>query len=151
MPRQRAIAIRPLAPGDRAAWEPLWQGYLAFYRTALSQVVTDTVWRRFHDPAEPMFALGAFADGRLVGFAHYLFHRATFSLTDHCYLEDLFVAEDARRLGAGRALIGAVMKAARRAGSKRVYWHTEETNRAARALYDSLATYGGTIQYRATP
>ncbi len=143
-----ALEVRPLVPDDRAAWEPLWQGYLAFYRTTLKPGVTDTIWARFHDPAEPVFALGAFADGRLVGFVHYLFHRGTWSVSDRCYLEDLFVAEGARRLGAGRALITAVVEAARAGGSDRVYWHTDETNRTARSLYDKLAVYSGMIQYR---
>jgi hypothetical protein len=26
------IEIRPFRPEDREAWEPLWQGYLTFYK-----------------------------------------------------------------------------------------------------------------------
>ena len=142
------LEIRALEPADRSAWEPLWQGYLAFYKTTLKPGVTDIVWARFHDPAEPTFALGAFIDGRLVGFAHYLFHRGTWSASDRCYLEDLFVAESARGHGAGRALIAAVVEAARVHGSDRVYWHTDESNQTARALYDRIATLSGFLQYR---
>jgi len=142
------LAIRALVDEDRAAWEPLWQAYLAFYETALTPEVTETIWARFHDPAEPMFALGAFIEGRLVGIVHYLFHRVTWSVNDRCYLEDLFVAEAARGLGAGRALIAAVIEKARTAGSARVYWHTHETNKTAQALYDKVATLSGFIQYR---
>lgn len=28
------LAIRPLAPEEREAWEPLWQDYLTFYEFA---------------------------------------------------------------------------------------------------------------------
>jgi GNAT superfamily N-acetyltransferase len=144
------IVIRALHPEDRAAWEPLWQGYLTFYETQLSATTTDTTWERFHDPAEPMFALGAFVDGRLVGIAHYLFHRSGWSISDSCYLQDLFVAPEVRDRGIGRALIEAVAVKAHEAGSERLYWHTHETNRTARALYDKVATLSGFIQYRKT-
>ena len=29
------LAIRPPRPEDRAQWQPLWDGYLRFYRTRL--------------------------------------------------------------------------------------------------------------------
>ena len=56
-------------PGNR-----LWEGYLAFYNTAVTEQVTQTTWDRLHDPAEPMYALGAFLDDALV-----LWHRALHS------------------------------------------------------------------------
>ncbi len=143
-----APVIRPLVPEDRAEWEPLWQGYLTFYETELTPEITDTTWTRFHEADEPMFALGAFIDGRLVGIVHYLFHRSGWSISDSCYLQDLFVAPGIRGSGIGRALIGAVAEKAREAGSSRLYWHTHETNKAAQALYDKVAVLSGFIQYR---
>ena len=140
--------IRPLRPDERVVWEPLWQGYLAFYETELSAATTDATWKRVHDPAEPMFALGAFLGGQLVGIVHYLFHRSGWSISDSCYLQDLFVVPAARGHGIGRALIEVVAERARAAGSERLYWHTHETNRTAQALYDKVATLSGFIQYR---
>jgi len=67
---------RPLIDSDYVAWLPLWQGYQAFYQINLSAAVTTKTWQRFLDPAEPMFALGAFEDQRLVGIVHYIFHRS---------------------------------------------------------------------------
>ena len=145
---ERQIEIRPIRPDEREAWEPLWAGYLTFYETAVSPEVTDTTWRRLQDPAEPMFLLGAYLDGRLIGIVHYLFHRSTWTVGDYCYLQDLFVAEGARNLGVGRALILAVEDRARAAGASRVYWLTHETNADARVLYDRLAERSGFIQYR---
>ena len=142
------IIIRPIGEGERAAWVPLWDGYLAFYRTALTQDVTDLAWSRFHDPDEPLFALGGYVDGRLAGFAHYLFHRSTWAPKRYCYLEDLFVAENARGHGLGRALIGAVYEKAEAVGASRVYWLTQSSNAQARALYDQVADNLGFIQYR---
>jgi GNAT superfamily N-acetyltransferase len=142
------FAIRPVGKGERAAWEPLWRGYQTFYEVALSEEVTDISWERLHDPAEPMFILGAYVDGKLTGIVHYLFHRSTWTIGNYCYLQDLFVAEEARGLGLGRALIDAVYEAARNVGASRVYWLTQESNKTARALYDKLAERSGFIQYR---
>src|SRR5688572_4570924 len=98
--------IREARPSDRPAWEPLWAGYLSFYESELPRAVTDTTWSRFHDPAEPMLCLVAEDDnGTLLGFTHLVFHRGTWAAGDFCYLEDLFVAETARKRGVARALI----------------------------------------------
>jgi GNAT superfamily N-acetyltransferase len=142
------IAIRPVGASERSAWEPLWRGYLAFYKTSVPQATYDATWARLHDPNEPMWLLGAYVDGRLVGIVHYLFHRSCWTVSDYCYLQDLFVAEDARKHGLGRALIEAVYDAARKAGAGRVHWLTHETNTTARGLYDTLADRPGFIQYR---
>ena len=142
------IVIREVPAEDRAAWEPLWRGYQAFYQVDLSDETTEVTWARLHDPAEPMGVLGAYVDGRLAGIVHYLFHRSCWTIGDYCYLQDLFVSADARNLGLGRALIAAVEDKARAAGASRVYWLTQETNAVGRALYDKVAQRSGFIQYR---
>jgi GNAT superfamily N-acetyltransferase len=141
------ITIRPIRADERADWEPLWKGYQAFYRTVISDEATAVTWARLHDPAEPMGVLGAYLGDRLCGIVHYLFHRSCWTVGNYCYLQDLFVAEDVRKLGLGRALILAVEAKARAAGASRVYWHTHETNAVARALYDKLAERPGFIEY----
>lgn len=143
------MIIRQSEPSDRAAWEPLWQGYLTFYESELPAAVTDTTWARFHDSAEPMMCLVAEDDdGNLIGFTNIIFHRGTWAIGDFCYLEDLFVAPVARNRGVARALIEAVYALADERGAERVYWLTHETNTTARALYDKVARYRGFIQYR---
>jgi GNAT superfamily N-acetyltransferase len=142
------IIVRAVAADERAAWEPLWKGYQTFYQVALSDEITRTTWERLHDPAEPMFVLGAYRNGKLVGIVHYLYHRSSFTVGDYCYLEDLFVAAEARSLGIGRALIEAVERAARAKGASCVYWLTQESNATARILYDRVAERSGFIHYR---
>lgn len=140
--------IRRLHRSDRDAWENLWRAYLVFYRASLPEQATQTAWDRFQDPGEPMFALGAFDGEKLLGIVHYIFHRSTWTVSDYCYLQDLFTAEEARGRGVGRALIEAVCERAKEAGAGRVHWLTHETNETARALYDALAERTGFIQYR---
>ena len=142
------ITIRPVKPGDRAAWEPLWQGYLTFYKSTLASDVTDATWRRFFDPLERLGAFVAERDGQLIGIAHYLLHRSTWAPLCYCYLEDLFVERSVRGSGAGRALIEAVESAAREAGASRLYWMTHETNETAQKLYNQVAERPGFVQYR---
>lgn len=140
--------IHPLVLEDRAAWEPLWHGYQEFYRTAIPPDVSDETWRRFHDSAVPMYALGAWQSERLVGIVHYLFHLSTWTSGPYCYLQDLFTVPEARGTGVGRALIAAVEAAAREHGASRVYWLTHETNTDAMQLYDKVAQRSGFVQYR---
>jgi GNAT superfamily N-acetyltransferase len=145
------MTIRPVHQNDYAAWRPLWDGYNAFYgregATALPESITARTWQRFLDPAEPVHALVAVNQGQIVGIVHYLFHRSTTRLTDVCYLQDLFTTPSMRGHGVGRQLIEAVYELAREAGSTRVYWQTQETNQAGRALYDKVAKHGGFIVY----
>ena len=146
------VKIRDISPSDHEQWLPLWDGYNAFYGrsgpTALPTEITATTWKRFFDDDEPMHALVAELDGRLVGLTHYLFHRSTTLLAPICYLQDLFTVPEMRRTGVGRALIEAVYQRAELAGSTRVYWQTHETNLVARRLYDRVAERSGFVVYR---
>ena len=144
--------IRPIAQTDYAQWRPLWYGYNKFYgrdgATALPEEITQQTWRRFFDDAEPVHALVAEREGRIVGIVHYLFHRSTTLANDICYLQDLFTDATTRGKGVGKALIEAVYERARAAGSPRVYWHTHETNKTAMRLYDYVAKHSGFVVYR---
>ncbi|BCP54329.1 N-acetyltransferase [Kaistia sp. 32K] len=142
------VVIRPLAPADHVAWLRLWQGYLDFYERTLSPEITALTWARLHDAAEPMFALGAEQDGRLVGFAHAILHRSTWLAGHSCYLEDLFVSPDSRGGGVGRTLIEAVARDARERGCDRLHWLTHTDNATARRLYDQVAAHLGFVSYR---
>ena len=152
MDKTQTWIVRPVASTDRAQWRPLWDGYNAFYgrsgTTALAEEITRMTWGRFFDADEPVHALVAERNGRLVGLAHYLFHRSTVSLGPNCYLQDLFADAALRGQGVGRALIAAVAERARAAGASRVYWMTHETNTAAMRLYDKVAEKPGFLIYR---
>lgn len=143
--------VRPVAPGDFAAWQPLWDGYNAFYgrhgESALPAHVTQTTWQRFLDPAEPMFALVAEDEEQIVGLAHCVLHASMTRIEPVCYLSDLFTLESRRGRGIGRLLIEAVYRHAGSAGASRVYWQTHETNVAGRLLYDKVAKHLGFIVY----
>jgi GNAT superfamily N-acetyltransferase len=142
------LTVRPVAPTDLAQWEALWDGYNTFYERTVPPEITGVTWSRFFDANEPVHALVAEKDGRLLGLVHYLFHRSTTLIGPTCYLQDLFTTEGARGQGVGRALIESVYERARTAGSLRVYWQTHETNLTAMALYDKVAERSGFLVYR---
>ena len=88
--------IRPVNLDERADWERLWTGYLAFYKTSVPRETYDVTWARLHDPKEPMGVLGAYVGGKLAGIVHYLFHRSCWTVGDYWYLQDVFFAANAR-------------------------------------------------------
>lgn len=154
--RESLFSIRRLERADRAQWRALWQQYLGptagarlpgFYLQPPPDTVVDATFERLVDPAQQPHALVAVNADRLVGFAHYVFHPSTWSLTQVCYLEDLYVEPAMRRAGAGRALIGALYAAADQVKAGTVYWVTHKSNAAAQAFWETLANSTAFIRY----
>lgn len=140
--------VRRLRDEDRESWDELWAGYLRFYRATLSAAVSEATFARLRDEREGMLGLVASdQEDRPIGLAHLVFHPSTWSATVYCYLEDFYVAPDARGGGVARALFDAVYAAARDRGADRVYWQTQQYNGAARSLYDSVGRLTSFIVY----
>ncbi len=143
------FTIRPLEERDRPQWEALFRAYIRFYQAKVPDDVIELAWQRILKREDGFLGFVAEEEGgRLVGLAHMLFHRSTWSPTVYCYLEDLFVDIDTRRSGVGRALIEATYREADQRGATRTYWTTMDDNAAARRLYDRLAKLSGFVQYR---
>lgn len=142
------LELRDATPGDESDFRRLWAQYLAFYDVDLAPAVTDATWARLMDQASPVKARLAVLDGRTQGFAIHLHHPSTWVPSEDCYLEDLFIAPQARGQGLGRALIDDLITLARARGWSRLYWHTDEDNTRARALYDQYVASDGHIRYR---
>jgi len=142
--------IRDATPKDEGAFRALWNQYLAFYLVELAPEVTAATWARLMNPASPVTARLALVEGDVLGFAIHMHHPSTWVAAEDCYLEDLFVADAARGQGLGRALIDDLIALARLRGWTRLYWHTNETNTRARALYDQYVASDGHIRYRMT-
>ncbi len=141
------IQVSAAKADDKAAWLPLWQGYLDFYSHDLAPEMTDLTFERALDPHEPVFLVLARRGEAVVGFATFVLHRSTWAKTHYLYLEDLFVGEAARGTGAGRALVEHVVETGRQNGCERVYWVTQTGNAAARSVYDKVADLPGLVTY----
>jgi GNAT superfamily N-acetyltransferase len=130
--------IREARPGDRPAWQDLWQQYLVFYDADLPVDRTEVLWRRIFDPDDPVTCLVAESDGAVVGIAHFFEHPDTWEDRPVCYLEDLFVDESHRRSGIATGLIDELRRRCRENGWPRLYWTTMTDNRRARSVYDAI-------------
>ncbi|QIG40384.1 GNAT family N-acetyltransferase [Microbacterium sp. 4R-513] len=139
--------IAPLTAADHDEWLTLWHGYLEFYEASVSRSVTESTFARIVADDDLHGAIARDDEGRAVGIVHWLTHPATWTTSTYTYLEDLFVSPGTRGGGVGRSLIEHVRAWAEAAGSRKVYWLTHETNTAARALYDRVATGTGFVHY----
>lgn len=142
------MIIRPIRTEDREAWDPLWHGYLEFYRATLTPEVTERTWDALCDPASAVHGLVAEQNGELAGFAHLIMHPTTWATGPTCYLEDLYIAKAWRGRDIARQLIKAVYAFADESGAAGVYWHTQEYNAPARSLYDTLAHRTSFVVYQ---
>jgi len=81
---------------------------------------------------------GTDAGATAAGVCQLRFRLSVWTGVDDCWLEDLFVRASERGTGLGRALVVAAMDRARERGCARIELDTEEANRPAVALYESL-------------
>jgi GNAT superfamily N-acetyltransferase len=142
------LTIRAIEERDKVQWLKLWAGYLEFYKSTISPEQTELTWKRLINNELKMFGFVAESDEGVIGFTHCLFRPSTWTETDYCYLEDLFVDPNIRGKGVGRALMNKVFELAKEKKSKRVYWTTQEFNQTARVLYDSITPVSEFVQYR---
>jgi GNAT superfamily N-acetyltransferase len=144
------MEIRDIRRADEEGWRRLWAGYNAFYEVTVPAEVTEATWRRLLDAGAPLIGRIAELDGRPAGFSLSVLHLSTWTTTDVCYLEDLFVDPVVRGAGVGRALIRDLIELGRARGWSRLYWHTRAGNARARRLYDQFAQADDFVRYRLT-
>jgi GNAT superfamily N-acetyltransferase len=142
------LKIRAIEEKDKDQWLKLWAGYLEFYKSTILPEQTELTWKRLINNELKMFGFVAESEDEIIGFTHCLFRPSTWTETDYCYLEDLFVDPNIRGKGIGRALMNKVFELAKEKNSKRVYWTTQEFNKTARVLYDSITPVSEFVQYR---
>lgn len=71
------------------------------------------------------------------GLAQLRYRLSVWTGVEDCWLEDLYVRDDARGTGLGRALVEACFERARARGCRRIELDVNESNTAAIALYES--------------
>lgn len=99
--------------------------------------IRSTAARLLEDPATE-YLLAVDADAAAVGVCQLRFRLSVWTGADDCWLEDLFVTENARSDGHGRALVEAAFDAARARGCKRIELDVNVENEAALRLYTGL-------------
>lgn len=138
------MQVRALQPADALAYRALMlQGYAqdadAFTTTAEERASEPIDWwlKRICDANDLSQAFGAFHDGSLVGGVA-IEYFARYKVQHKAHLVGMFVSEQHRHLGVGRALLDATISHARsRAHVKVVTLTVTEGNGRAIRLYES--------------
>jgi GNAT superfamily N-acetyltransferase len=134
------IEITAVAAEELDRVLPLVAAYQRFYGVErVDERRNRAFFGRFVAPSEDGLLLAARHGGEpeIVGFACLYWHFSSLSAAETVLMNDLFVGEDARRRGIGRALIEASADVARERGAAHLEWATAPDNHAAQRLYDS--------------
>ena len=92
---------------------------------------------RLLEDRDTEFLLGAAGDGApAAGVLQLRFRFSVWRAAPDAWLEDLFVAEDARRAGLGDALVALAIERAQARGARRIELDCNERNAGALALYE---------------
>jgi len=100
--------------------------------------IRDGVARLIADPNAEYLLGAAEPEGRPAGVCQLRYRYGIWHAATDCWLEDLFVSEQARGSGLGKALVQAAAGWARERGCARVELDVSESNPPALALYESL-------------
>lgn len=141
------MVIRSLEVSDEADWRRLWAEYLVFYKATLPESITDGTWAKLIGDDAVFIGTVAEVDGRVVGIANSILHPTTWSESQFCYLNDLYVDPAIRGKGIGKMLIDDLIAKSETNGWARLYWSTKEDNVVARRLYDRYGAADGFVRY----
>jgi ribosomal protein S18 acetylase RimI-like enzyme len=96
------------------------------------------VQRLITDPATE-YLLGASTEaGEACGVCQLRFRESVWTAGLDCWIEDVFVLDNARGQGVGRELVRVACERACERGARRIELDTSESNAAAISLYESL-------------
>jgi GNAT superfamily N-acetyltransferase len=132
----RGIDIRQATAADLDLLVPLFDAYRQFYcQPHEPERARCFLLDRFSNNQSVIFL--AFADSAAVGFTQLYPSFSSGAMARIFILNDLFVVPEARRCGAGSALLHAAAEYGRRVGAVRLVLSTEVTNTTAQSLYET--------------
>lgn len=126
--------IHRATPADLAALAPLFDAYRRFYGQPGDVARAEAFLRERLQRGESVVLLAG-RDGATVGFAQLYPMFSSVRTARVWILNDLFVAEQARRGGVARALLAAAASFAKDDGARGIMLETSRDNAPARALY----------------
>ncbi len=136
-PRELAdgIEIRPARPEEAEELLPLMRGYCEFYKASPpDRGLLEMARTLATDPSQGALFI-AREDGRAVGFAAVDWKWSSLKGARIGYLEDLFVAPEARGRGIADALIEICAERCRGLGMPAMEWLTATDNDRAQKVY----------------
>jgi GNAT superfamily N-acetyltransferase len=140
--------IRRADPQDLDRIAPLFDAYRQFYAQP-SDLQRAHDWLQSRMQSNESVVLLAEREGRACGFTQLYPMFSSVRTARLWILNDLFVAEDARRAGVAHALLDSAAQFAREDGAAGIMLETARDNSAARALYRSAGWNEETSQWYA--
>jgi GNAT superfamily N-acetyltransferase len=136
------VTIRPCRPDDAEALVNLVRE-LAVYENLeeFARATPEQIRAHFFGPRPFAEAILAEVEGEPVGFAIFFGTYSTFRGQPGLYLEDIFVREEHRGRGIGRALLATVARIAVDRGCGRVEWSVLDWNEPAIGFYRALGAH----------
>lgn len=131
------LMIRPATPSDLDTLVPLFDGYRVFYGQTSDPALARSFLSERLDRLDTVLIL-AEVDGAGAGFTHLFPMFSSTRCARLWLLNDLFVAEHARKHGVARALLRAAEAHARATGACGLELATAHTNTPAQRLYESM-------------
>jgi len=135
------ITIMPAEPANTVAVAELAEEMDHFYGASESEPLELRIRQigeaLFGDPPSA-YALLAWDDGQIAGFASYSYLWPAAGLTRSLYLKEMYVIETARRKGVGKLLMQHLYAIAVKNGCSRVEWTTDRDNPDAQRFYADL-------------
>ena len=129
------LTFRQAVPGDEALILDFIRRLAEYEHMSDDVVATEALlseWIFEKGRAEVIFAV---EDGREVGFALFFHNFSTFLGRAGIYLEDLFVLEEERGHGVGKALLQELARIARERGCGRLEWSCLDWNKPSIDFY----------------
>jgi ribosomal protein S18 acetylase RimI-like enzyme len=140
--------IRIVSESDKFEWINMWDEYInVFYKATVAQEITNNTWNKFFSDENVSCLVICTKENIPIGFLTYILHFNTWKLTPVCYLQDLFIKNKYRKLGAAKQLLNNLRNVAISNNWSRIYWFTKPDNTTARVLYDKIANVVEWIRY----
>jgi ribosomal protein S18 acetylase RimI-like enzyme len=146
MAHRPQVTIFRATPGDSAELAALFDAYRGFYgrETEVARCEVFLHDRLTRGESVVFLARAGGGGAPAIGFTQLYPIFTSVGLGRVWHLNDLYVREDARRSGAGRALMLHAIAFAKQDGAIRLTLETQVTNTPARRLYESLGMTQGT-------
>jgi GNAT superfamily N-acetyltransferase len=135
--------LRRARPGDEAGILACIRALAEYEKEPDAVQTTEQDLRQVLFTSSPsVFAHVIEKDQRIVAIAVWFLNYSTWTGRNGVYLEDLFVQEDERRHGYGRALLAALARVCAERGYSRLEWSVLDWNEPSIRFYRSIGAVG---------
>lgn len=132
------VVIRQARPNDCADILSLMRKLALFEGYESEFKVTEAALQAGLFEQRTFYVLVASCDQALVGMLVYYFLPFTYDLSPWIYIKELYIENEYRSRGIGKALMKALIEICRENGGTKIRWDVLEDNHSARNFYFSL-------------